>query len=158
MNTEAISATYTSDERFRPFFDHFANRQKNYAETKVNRLKQVLENGGDEVSRGLVIEFFRKLETLECGQFVVGRRGWESRFLWSVNMVDVGRAAAGESDEIEELPAADDEESIMQADEMLQHSFHLRPDCVISFSLPSDLTDREAERIAGFIQSIPFED
>ncbi|MBP1862202.1 hypothetical protein [Rhizobium herbae] len=39
--------------------------------------------------------------------------------------------------------------------ETLQHSFHLRPDLQIKIELPVDLTEREAERLARFIQSLP---
>ena len=38
---------------------------------------------------------------------------------------------------------------------MLQHSFHLRPDLQIRMELPSDLTEREADRLARFVQSLP---
>ncbi|MER9105735.1 helix-turn-helix domain-containing protein [Mesorhizobium sp. M0848] len=38
---------------------------------------------------------------------------------------------------------------------MLQHSFHLRPGLQISIDLPDDLTDREADRLARFVQSLP---
>lgn len=38
---------------------------------------------------------------------------------------------------------------------MLQHSFHLRAGLQISIELPEDLTEREAERLARFIQSLP---
>ena len=40
---------------------------------------------------------FKQLEALEAGQFVTGRRGWPSRFVWSVGMVSVGKTAAGET-------------------------------------------------------------
>lgn len=38
---------------------------------------------------------------------------------------------------------------------MLQHSFHLRAGLQITIELPGDLTDREAERLARFVQSLP---
>ncbi len=38
---------------------------------------------------------------------------------------------------------------------MLQHSFHLRPGLQIRIDLPDDLTDREADRLARFVQSLP---
>jgi transcriptional regulator with XRE-family HTH domain len=37
----------------------------------------------------------------------------------------------------------------------LQHSFHLRPGLRISIDLPENLTEREADRLARFIQSLP---
>lgn len=38
----------------------------------------------------------------------------------------------------------------------LVHRFHLRPDLELEISLPMDLTEREAERLATFILSCPF--
>jgi hypothetical protein len=38
---------------------------------------------------------------------------------------------------------------------MLQHSFHLRAGLQIAMELPEDLTEREADRLARFIQSLP---
>lgn len=37
----------------------------------------------------------------------------------------------------------------------LQHSFHLRPGLQIMIELPEDLTDREADRLSRFVQSLP---
>ncbi len=39
---------------------------------------------------------------------------------------------------------------------MMQHSFRLRPGLQISIELPGDLTEREAERLARFVQSLPL--
>lgn len=38
---------------------------------------------------------------------------------------------------------------------MLQHSFHLRAGLQIAIELPENLTEREADRLARFIQSLP---
>jgi transcriptional regulator with XRE-family HTH domain len=38
----------------------------------------------------------------------------------------------------------------------IRHTFHLRPDVSVSFDLPEDLTSAEADRLAGFIKSLPF--
>ena len=46
-------------------------------------------------------------------------------------------------------------ELLSAAPATLQHSFHLRPGLQIKLDLPADLTDREAERLARFVQSLP---
>lgn len=38
---------------------------------------------------------------------------------------------------------------------MLVHSFHLRPGLQVTIELPADLSEREAERLARFVQSLP---
>lgn len=41
--------------------------------------------------------------------------------------------------------------------ETITHRFQLRHDYTVKLKLPEDLTDREAERIALFVQALPFE-
>ena len=58
------------------------------------------------------------------------------------------RLEEGDSDE-----AAPGEEA--HTVDMLDHPFHLRADLQIVVSLPVDLTEREAERLGKFVQSLP---
>jgi Protein of unknown function DUF262 len=60
----------------------------------------LLRVDGHTFLRRDIIALFRKLQELGCGQFVEGRRGWPSRFVWSAGLTSVGRAAAGESQPI----------------------------------------------------------
>jgi len=115
----------------------------------------ILWSEGHDVSRGQVIDAFRRLEDLAAGQFVAGRRGWPSRFVWSVGMVSVGKTAAGEAEEIEQLPEEQVEEETGR--ELLAHTFHLRTDLQVTFELPPDLTPNEADRLASFIKTLPIE-
>ncbi|HXJ56995.1 MAG TPA: hypothetical protein VNU68_10050 [Verrucomicrobiae bacterium] len=41
---------------------------------------------------------------------------------------------------------------------MHAHSFRLRQDVTVSLNLPIDLSTREAERLARFIQALPLKD
>ena len=47
------------------------------------------------------------------------------------------------------------EKQLQVKDEILTHSFHLRPSLQIAMDLPLNLTEREASRLAKFIQSLP---
>ena len=40
----------------------------------------------------------------------------------------------------------------------IRHSFHLRSNVSVFFDLPEDLTRSEADRLAGFIRSLPFQE
>ncbi len=42
--------------------------------------------------------------------------------------------------------------------DFLTHKFNLRPDLKVVFNLPLDLTEKEAQRLAGFITSLPMEE
>ncbi|QYE37045.1 hypothetical protein KZX46_21050 (plasmid) [Polymorphobacter sp. PAMC 29334] len=46
-------------------------------------------------------------------------------------------------------------EAADSAVEMLKHGFHLRTGVQVTIELPDDLTEREADRLARFVQSLP---
>ncbi len=56
--------------------------------------------GGVYCIAGSLMRSAGKLQEQGCGQFVEGRRGWPSRFVWSAGLISVGRAAAGDSQPI----------------------------------------------------------
>ena len=147
---------YNSDSVARGFLEHVAARERNQGETSVDRALQILRNGGADVSRQQIISVFRGLETCGCGEFVAGRHGFPSRFVWSTAMISVGRAAAGEQEEVEQLPTEDEE--LNRGDSWLTHSFQLRPQMTLEIDLPANLSSKEAQRIARFIETLPFDD
>jgi hypothetical protein len=75
-------------------------------------------------------------------------------------LTDVGKAYAGEIDEIEPVDEEDLEEEIYSStdDETIEHEYTLRPDVKIALALPADLTRREAKRLADFINTLPFDE
>src|SRR5262249_46227591 len=101
-----------------------------------------------------IIAVFQRLEDCGCGQFVLGRRGWPSRFVWSTSMISVGRAVTGEQEEVEQL-TEETTEAPSERD-WITHSFHLRPDLTLELELPADPTGAEVARIAGFVEALPF--
>jgi hypothetical protein len=145
---------YKKSPTARLIFDHLASRQRNRQETTVDRIHALIVSDRHDVDRDEVIDFFRELENLHCGDFLVGRRGHPSRFEWSVEMTTAARAAAGEVDHIPALeprtgPGPD-------ATNALEHTFRLRPDFEVAMLLPSDLTPAEAQRLSDFIRTLPF--
>lgn len=155
LNVEMLKALYQSDATARAFLEHCASRQRNQSETNVDRALQILRYDGNEVTRQQVISAFRELQECGCGQFVTGRRGWPSRLVWSTAMISVGRTASGEQDEIEQFE--EDAEKDVNDHNWLTHSFHLRPEITLEFELPSDLTAGDAQRLARFIEALPFD-
>src|ERR1035438_4439468 len=99
-NIELIPKLYRESPVAQAFFDHAAKRERDQSETKVDRILILLRAEGHAFPRRDIINLFRRLEEQGCGQFVEGRRGWPSRFVWSAGLISVGRAAAGESQPI----------------------------------------------------------
>jgi hypothetical protein len=138
--------------------DHFASRERNWGSTSVDRILTNLRNEGNEgenISRGDLIAVFRKLEEFGCGSFVAGRKGYQSRFEWRVQMVALGQAAAGEIEHVEEVSEEDVGEE--DTENLIKHTYRLRPDVTIGVELPTDFTRQEATRVARFIETLPFE-
>lgn len=155
VNAEGLQQLYRTNEHARTVLDHFASRQRNWSTTTVDRLLTILQAEGSAVSRGDLIAVLRSLDELGCGSFVAGRRGHASRFEWRVRMVTVGRAAAGEPTDVEDI--ADDEKSEEEPESLLlEHKFRLRADHVVAIDLPADLTQAEAARLGDFLRSLPF--
>jgi hypothetical protein len=102
--------------------------------------------GATEISRLEVVEFLRKLQETGIGRFVVGRRGHPSRFEW----LDRPAAAQG-------LPSSNGAARGSSTESTIEHRFVLRPGLEIAIALPSDFSVGEAERLATFVRSLPFD-
>jgi hypothetical protein len=104
-NIDTLRQIYRQSSVAKAFLDHAARRERDQSETKVDRILVLLRADGHEFRRRDIIDLFRKLQEQGYGQFVEGRRGWASRFVWSTGMTSVGRAAAGEPQAIEHILA-----------------------------------------------------
>ncbi len=147
-----LRALYKANSAAAKILDHFAGRQRDRNVTEVDRLEQLLPN----VSRAEIIDVFKRLDDLGFGQFLVGRRGAASRFVWTVSLISVGKAATGQGT-VEAVVDDDDEARPATPPRTIAHEYRLRPTFTVQISLPEDLSAREASRIADFIRTLPFE-
>ncbi len=155
VDSRRLRKLYGSSPAAREILDHLASRGRSWRTTSVERILASVRESDEDLSRGEVIDVFKALEECGCGQFKAGRKGWPSRFEWAVQMVSAGRVAAGETEQVEDLTAEDLAEEEPQA--ALRHTYRLRPDASVTLDLPRDLTASEAERLAQYIRTLPFE-
>lgn len=94
-NIDLLRQLYAQNPVAKVFFEHAARRERDQSETKVDRIQILLQAEGYSFPRREIIALFRKLQEYGCGQFVEGRKGWPSRFVWSAGLTSVGRAASG---------------------------------------------------------------
>jgi len=106
-NIEELRQLYRNSDVAKAFFDHAARRERDQSETKVDRTVVLLKAEGHEFRRREIINLFRKLQDHGYGQFVEGRRGWASRFVWSARLTSVGKAATGDPQTIEHISSED---------------------------------------------------
>lgn len=153
MNIKGLRDLIEESSDAKTFFEDLASRVKNYRVTTVD---QAMRRTG--AGRSEIVDIFKKMESFDLGTFVVGRRNGVSRFEWSVGMVETAQAAFGEIDEIQVASAEiEDDDADDEQTQAVKHSFVLRQDQTpLSFYLPKDLTEKEAERLAKFIQSLPI--
>lgn len=150
----SLRAAYASGASAKAILDDFANRTNNQRVTKVDQILNRLRSAS--VQRWEAIALFRKLEELGHGSFVEGRRGHPSRFVWSSSQIDVGKAAQGADAPIAPVPteSAPDE----GVDEMRKYLFPLRNSADVSFELPTNLTQKEADRLGAFLKTLAIPD
>ncbi len=106
---KAIRALYKSNPQAQALFDALAIRKKDASETSVDNISNTLN-----ITRGDAVDLARALGETGCGRFLVGRKGWKSRFEWEYSVISLGQAAAGESADLEKavdpVPEVDDDE------------------------------------------------
>lgn len=153
---QRIRELYSSNKVVSAICDDMALRERNQSETKIKRMMTLLKSKGSAVEKTEVIAAFRELEDCSCGQYIVGRHGWPSRFVWSVSSLDTCKAARGISDSVESIPETDDVEG--EESETTTHCLRLRDDFRVEVQLPEDLTTQEAERLCSFISALPIDE
>ena len=147
---------YMGDEKTRVVLNSFADRGRSQSLTTVDSLVNRLKNA--DVSRQTIVRLFKHLEELEFGSFKEGRRGHPSRFSWFSSCIDIGKAAQGVASDIatiqDGLPLEEDESD--RQGTLVDHSYFLRSGLTIKLSLPNDLNEREAERLASYVKTLPL--
>jgi hypothetical protein len=155
----ALRRLYRSDKAAKAIFDHLAERQRNWEEVvDVQRLAAKLDVPRPEVMRAL-----KAFQKAGLGRYIMGRRRQKSRFQRYVDLVAVARYASGQATDIDEgsltSPGEDeapDATGTRNGSGGHRHEFQLRPHLQVSLNLPLDLTAPEADRLAGFIRTLPF--
>ena len=158
MDTERLREAYKDDYAVKAVCDEMAARERNQAETKLRRMMARLSKDGIDVRKRDVIAAFRTLEECGCGQYVVGRHGWPSRFVWAVGSIAACQAAQGMTTDIQSLPEANDDEEAEAEFDSVTHVLRLREDFDVELQLTADLTEKEASRIAAFVSALPIDE
>jgi len=162
VNIAELKRLYATNEAAHEILNYFAGRKNNKAETTVDRLHAVLVSEGHTLTRGELIDALRQMAALQCGEFKAGRKGHPTRMVWNVGIVSLGQVASGQATIVTEI-----DNGIVEEDEGEKHladcdsmtvTYPLRPELMVGLSLPKNLTQKEANRLADFIKTLPFGD
>ena len=156
MNIDGLRHLYSENETARMLLDHMAGRERNQRVTKLKVILRRLRSDGSTVTKSNLIAAFRELENLDCGRYIEGRHGHDSRFDWQQTKSLVASRAA-QSFESDPEAITDETEETYDYD-VLDHAFYLREDYLVNLTLPVDLTENEAKRLAAFVKSLPIEE
>jgi hypothetical protein len=163
---ENLVRLYQKDSSARVVLDYFETMSVWDTEVDVSQI--VSEKN---YPRQGVIDFFKKLEMWNYGEFVIGRRGHDSRFRFCFRLSPQAIAHAakrafqgdvGTSDGTEIPKSGGESANLGGSNEVssshsgLTHRFLLRPDYAVNIELPLDLTNSEATRLADFVKSLLF--
>lgn len=109
-----------------------------------------------DTSRRNLSILLKGIEEAGIGKRVVGRRGAPTRIIWRYTWKSIAQVSRGEGG-AEALRPIDSKETLSRQPR-IEHSYLLRhEEDPITLMLPRDLTQREADRLALFIQSLPKE-
>lgn len=181
---EDLRAIYRSKPGAKHALEYFTTCQPDANVVTVDDLYKFFQHKHYVVPRQDVVNLFKDLDKLGIGEFKIGRRTQKTRFVSKISLATIGFAVADEMEELnhanrelgqtqqkpeKDVEAAQDLRSIKALEikeastssqevmeKFLNYSFPLRPNVVLSLNLPVDLTNTEAERLAGFIKTLPF--
>lgn len=98
-----------------------------------------------------VVTALRGLQKSGCGKFIVGRRGHDSRFEFFGGAKRAVSFLSSLEESVESLGP------VVASDVFIvEHVYLLRPQTKLSVLLPSDISEREAKRLAMFARSLSF--
>jgi hypothetical protein len=150
QKSQLLQELYNDSEAAKAVLNDFAQRLRKQSITKLDQLLNRVA-----VARPEAIRVFRSLENIGCGEFIEGRKGHPSRFSWTDDLTAVGRAARGEVPSVAPLEEEEEDQPENKSIFEREHPLELRDNYIARVRVPADLTEREAERLATFIRSLP---
>jgi hypothetical protein len=143
---DAARVHYDTDELFQLFLDKMAGRERSPKDHKTT-----VESVQSEfrVPRNSAIRMLRKFAAVGCGEFKAGRRGHESRLVWSISPLQVARETRGATQ-----PEIVSEENAPNGVEFIEQTFQLRAGVTAVVKVPNDTTQIEAEKLANVVKSV----
>ena len=107
-----VQKLYQSNQTAQRFFDGLALRLRDATATNVDLMARSLG-----ISRGDAVSLGRAIHDTGAAELFLGRRGGKTRLVWEYSCISIGKAASGESSDLEapENPMTDDEEEATES-------------------------------------------
>lgn len=131
---------------------------KNYDEITVTEIQELITSAEFQFSRWNVIKALKKLQDLGFLYFISGRKGRVSRVVWNISTRKLNSAV--KDNVISEIEIASNKYNTeipkvkRNLGTTFRHSFQLRPDMKINFSLPKNIQKEEITCLSTFITTL----
>jgi len=117
---------------------------------EVKELYEMQRHYGDGLQEHRdLLRFVKGLQNARYGRFIVGRKGYRSRFEWDQRffseLLNCRQTSNGDREA----------QGCGRSSRVVAHRFVLRPNFELALNLPRDLCPKEARRLAKFVNSIP---
>lgn len=168
---KSLLRLYEDSPEYRPVLSLLASGQYGDEAISVDDLEDDVDT-----PRQVVVDLLKKLDELGLGRFIIGRRGYPSRFEWSESIGTAEQASLDELKRRVEAPSCSGGEdasaygvgnvldlrqdiSVLtgQQSPLVPISYPLRQNLMVTLNLPHDLTRAEAARLAGFVKRVYFD-
>jgi len=160
MDTDSLISLYKKDYTARQFFRWLHEHDHSFAVLGVNAAEE--QTGLDYYD---LVAMFKHLDLKGFGQFIVGRKGHDSRIIWDFNTKSIAKAAFGEFgllNQFSEHPVPTDaielvETKAKEAHEIhMEHTFNLRKDFVVDIKLPTDFNGTDLARMKDWLDLLLY--
>jgi len=160
LNVQGLKRLLNDGVVVRTLLSYVANNG-DVSVTTVEELNSILNKKGIALEHHKQVKLLQQLAKLGCGDYRNGRKNHHTRIMWrSLQRIgDVVKESLEETDVRETKEEGDArKQSTLEGirGKMLSHVYPLRPDLPVEFSLPENLTQVEASRLARHIEPLPF--
>jgi hypothetical protein len=147
---------YEEDYAARRVLD-FLREEKEPPKWNYVSIKQTSKESGKDYR--ICLEVFKRLEKIKIGGVTPGRHGNVTRFIWFVAFLPLMEAVNQEVLRRESESEQTTEKGKIPGTlgETIEHPYVLRRDFPVRFTLPANFTTKEAERLASWIKTLPFD-
>lgn len=109
-----------------------------------------------------LVSVFKELDKIGVGEFIVGRKGHDSRIIWKYDTKKIGHAGLEEVSLLFKLSPVPEyavtalDESKSRKPDSIKHLFNLRPDFELEINLPSDFNATDLQRLKSWLDIVIY--
>jgi hypothetical protein len=172
---------YLKRDEFSAVVDYLSQRERDprNAETKIGNLMTHLAARGQQFEFAQLEGALKIFQEAGCGAYQRGRPLEQSRLEWDLSAREIAQevllrigneipnvsvrndeSANGVEQPLETSRGAETPNGVVRAANdrgTITHSYQLRPGYSVSVELPANFTTKEANRLADFIRTLPFD-